>query len=66
MTKRETFFNMIQASKYLDAFDLMSKETEDKTFETGRFRWTLKKQFFGDELEVYIQYTNLHYLFKIN
>ena len=35
MTKRETFFNMIQASKYLDAFDLMSKETEDKTFETG-------------------------------
>ena len=64
MTKRETFFNMIQASKYLDEFDLMSKETEDKTFETGQFRWTLKKQFFGDELEVYIQYTNLHYLFK--
>ena len=27
---------MIQASKYLDAFDLMSKETEDKTFETGQ------------------------------
>jgi len=64
MTKRETFFNMIQASKYLDEFDLMSKETEDKTFETGQFRWTLKKQFFGDELEVYIQYTNLHYLFN--
>jgi hypothetical protein len=43
---------MIQESKYLVYFDLMSKETEDKTIETGNFRWTLNNQFFGDELEV--------------
>ena len=68
MTKRETFFNMIQSSKYLDEIDLKSREKQEKIFETGCFRWTLIKQYFGDELEVYIQYTNLHYLFenKIN
>ena len=64
MTKRETFFNMIQTSKYLDEIDLKSSDKEEKIFENGCFRWTLIKQYFGDELEVYIQYTNLHYLFK--
>ncbi len=68
MAKRETFFNMIQSSKYLDELDLKSREKEEKTFETGNFRWTLIKQYYGDELEIYIQYTNLHYLYdnKLN
>jgi hypothetical protein len=64
MAKRETFFNMIQSSKYLDEFDLKSRDKEEKTFQTGNFRWTLIKQYFGDELEIYIQYTNLHYLYE--
>ena len=63
MAKRETFFNIIQSSKYLDELDLKSKEKEEKTFETGNFRWTFIKEYHGDELEIYIQYTNLHYLY---
>ena len=64
MAKRETFFNMIQSSKYLDELDLKSRDKEEKTFQTGNFRWTFIKQYFGDELEIYIQYTNLHYLYE--
>ena len=63
MAKRETFFNMIQSSKYLDELDLKSRDKEEKTFETGNFRWTFIKEYHGDELEIYIQYTNLHYLY---
>jgi len=64
MAKRETFFNIIQSSKYLDDFDLKSKETQEKTFQNGCFRLTCIKEYLGDELEIYIQYTNLHYLFE--
>jgi len=63
MAKRETFFNMIQSSKYLDELDLKSRDKEEKTFETGNFRWTFIKEYHGDELEIYIQYTNHHYLY---
>jgi len=55
---------MIQSSKYLDELDLKSRDKEEKTFQTGNFRWTFIKQYFGDELEIYIQYTNLHYLYE--
>jgi hypothetical protein len=64
MAKRETFFNIIQSSKYLDEFDLKSKEKQEKTFQNGCFRLTCIKQYFGDELEICIQYTNLHYLYE--
>ena len=64
MAKRETFFNIIQSSKYLDELDLKSRDKEEKTFETGNFRWTFIKEYHGDELEIYIQYTNLHYLYE--
>jgi hypothetical protein len=64
MAKRETFFNIIQSTKYLDDFDLKSKEKQEKTFEIGCFRLTCIKEYLGDELEIYIQYTNLHYLFE--
>jgi len=47
MAKRETFFNIIQSSKYLDELDLKSKEKEEKTFETGNFRWTFIKEYHG-------------------
>ena len=63
MAKRDTFFNMIQSSKYLDELDLKSRDKEEKTFQTGNFRWTFIKEYHGDELEIYIQYTNLHYLY---
>ena len=68
MAKRETFFNMIQSSKYLDELDLKSRDKQEKTFETGNFRWTFIKEYYGDELEIHIQYTNLHYLYdnKLN
>ena len=68
MAKRETFFNIIQSSKYLDEIDLKSRDKQEKTFQTGNFRLTCIKQYFGDELEIYIQYTNLHYLYdnKLN
>ncbi len=54
---------MIQSSKYLDELDLKSRDKEEKTFQTGNFRWTFIKEYHGDELEIYIQYTNLHYLY---
>jgi len=55
---------MIQSSKYLDELDLKSRDKEEKTFQTGNFRWTFIKEYHGDELEIYIQYTNLHYLYE--
>ena len=56
MAKREIFFKIIQSSKYLDEFDLKSKEKQEKTFQNGCFRLTCIKQYFGRIRNLYSIY----------
>ena len=66
MTKRQTFFNMIKETNYLDEFNFFSNETEKKIFNNGDFRWTIIKENYDNEIEIRIQYTNIYYLLNNN